>query len=69
MPVRVADTLNITGPETFLYSCNAGIWWFFGANISKEYIWLVLGAMLPFWREYALGIQGKSQVFLNFVFG
>jgi len=31
--------------------------WFLGANISKEYIWLALGAMLPFWRKYALGIQ------------
>ncbi len=38
-------------------------WWFFGANISKEFIWLVLGAMLPFWREHALGIQGEAQVF------
>jgi GPH family glycoside/pentoside/hexuronide:cation symporter len=37
--------------------------WFLGANIGKEYIWLVLGAMLPFWRKYALGIQAPVSVF------
>lgn len=37
--------------------------WFLGANISKEYVWLLLGAMLPFWRKYALGIQGEVNVF------
>jgi GPH family glycoside/pentoside/hexuronide:cation symporter len=37
--------------------------WFLGANIGKEYIWLVLGAMLPFWRKYALGIQGPVDAF------
>jgi GPH family glycoside/pentoside/hexuronide:cation symporter len=37
--------------------------WFLGANVSKEYIWLVLGAMLPFWRKYALGIQAPISVF------
>jgi glycoside/pentoside/hexuronide:cation symporter, GPH family len=37
--------------------------WFLGANISKEYIWLALGAMLPFWRKYALGIQAPVDVF------
>jgi GPH family glycoside/pentoside/hexuronide:cation symporter len=37
--------------------------WFIGANIAKEYIWLVLAAMLPFWRKYALGIQGQIEVF------
>jgi GPH family glycoside/pentoside/hexuronide:cation symporter len=37
--------------------------WFLGANIAKEYIWLALGAMLPFWRKYALGIQGPVDVF------
>jgi len=37
--------------------------WFLGANIAKEYIWLVLGAMLPFWRKYALGIQQPIQAF------
>jgi GPH family glycoside/pentoside/hexuronide:cation symporter len=36
--------------------------WFLGANIAKEYIWLVLAAMLPFWRKYVLGIQGSTQV-------
>jgi GPH family glycoside/pentoside/hexuronide:cation symporter len=37
--------------------------WFLGANVAKEYIWLVLGAMLPFWRKYALGIQAPISVF------
>lgn len=37
--------------------------WFIGANVAKEYIWLVLAAMLPFWRKYALGIQGETAVF------
>ncbi len=37
--------------------------WFLGANIAKEYIWLALGAMLPFWRKYALGIQQPVDVF------
>lgn len=37
--------------------------WYLGANISKEYIWLVLGAMLPFWRKYVLGIQSPIDVF------
>jgi GPH family glycoside/pentoside/hexuronide:cation symporter len=37
--------------------------WFLGANIAKEYIWLLLAAMLPFWRKYALGIQGEVDVF------
>ncbi len=37
--------------------------WFLGANVAKEYIWLVLGAMLPFWRKYALDIQGPVQAF------
>jgi len=37
--------------------------WFLGANVAKDYIWLVLGAMLPFWRKYALGIQAPVNVF------
>ncbi|HLO27834.1 MAG TPA: MFS transporter, partial [Anaerolineales bacterium] len=37
--------------------------WFLGANIAKEYIWLALAAMLPFWRKYALGIQAPVNVF------
>jgi len=37
--------------------------WFLGANIAKEYIWLLLAGMLPFWRKYALGIQQDVQVF------
>jgi len=37
--------------------------WYLGANLAKEYVWLVLAATLPFWRKYALGIQGEGQVF------
>ncbi len=37
--------------------------WFLGANMAKEYIWLVLAATLPFWRKYALGILGPTEVF------
>jgi GPH family glycoside/pentoside/hexuronide:cation symporter len=37
--------------------------WFLGANIAKEYVWLLLGGMLPFWRKYALGIQDDVDVF------
>lgn len=37
--------------------------WYLGANIAKEYIWLVLGAMLPFWRKYVLGIQQPVDIF------
>jgi len=37
--------------------------WFLGANIAKEYIWLALGAMLPFWRKYVLNIQAPINVF------
>ncbi len=42
---------------------NKAFRWFLGANISKEYIWLLLAAMLPFWRKYALGIQDTVNVF------
>ena len=31
--------------------------WFLAANIAKEFVWLELAAMLPFWRKYALNIQ------------
>jgi len=37
--------------------------WFLVANMGKEYIWLVLGATLPFWRKYALGIQQPTRIF------
>jgi GPH family glycoside/pentoside/hexuronide:cation symporter len=37
--------------------------WFLFANMAKEYIWLVLGASLPFWRKYALGIQAPINAF------
>ncbi len=42
---------------------NPAFRWFLGANISKEYIWLLLAGMLPFWRKYALGIQSPINVF------
>lgn len=42
---------------------NRAFRWFLGANISKEYIWLLLAGMLPFWRKYALGIQDSVNVF------
>lgn len=42
---------------------NKAFRWFLGANIAKEYIWLLLAAMLPFWRKYALGIQEQVNVF------
>jgi GPH family glycoside/pentoside/hexuronide:cation symporter len=42
---------------------NKAFRWFLGANISKEYIWLLLASMLPFWRKYALGIQDEVTVF------
>jgi GPH family glycoside/pentoside/hexuronide:cation symporter len=42
---------------------NQAFRWFLGANIAKEYIWLLLASMLPFWRKYALGIQDQVNVF------
>ena len=42
---------------------NPAFRWFLGANIAKEYIWLLLASMLPFWRKYALGIQSEVSVF------
>ncbi len=41
---------------------NPAFRWFLGANIAKEYIWLLLASMLPFWRKYALGIQSEVSV-------
>ena len=37
--------------------------WYIGANLAKEYLFVVLPATLPFWRKYALRIQGESEVF------
>ncbi len=51
------------GPSLKIVLSNRAFRWFLGANISKEYIWLLLAGMLPFWRKYALGIQGKVDVF------
>jgi GPH family glycoside/pentoside/hexuronide:cation symporter len=50
-------------PSLKIVLANKAFRWFLGANISKEYIWLLLGGMLPFWRKYALGIQGEVDVF------
>lgn len=36
---------------------------FVGFNLMKEYVFLILGATVPFWRKYALGIQGNGEVF------
>lgn len=36
---------------------------FVGFNLMKEYVFLILGAALPFWRKYVLGIQAPSEVF------
>ncbi|HHY55913.1 MAG TPA: MFS transporter, partial [Chloroflexi bacterium] len=57
-----ADPVGLTGALRIALSSRP-FRWFIGANIAKEYIWLVLAAMLPFWRKYALGIQTESQVF------
>ncbi|RPI94616.1 MAG: MFS transporter [Chloroflexi bacterium] len=46
-----------------LVLANKAFRWFLGANISKEYIWLLLAAMMPFWRKYALGIQDHVDAF------
>jgi GPH family glycoside/pentoside/hexuronide:cation symporter len=51
------------GPSLKMVLSSIPFRWFLGANIAKEYIWLVLGAMLPFWRKYALGIQEPVQAF------
>jgi glycoside/pentoside/hexuronide:cation symporter, GPH family len=51
------------GPSLKIVLANKAFRWFLGANISKEYIWLLLAAMLPFWRKYALGIQSSVNVF------
>jgi GPH family glycoside/pentoside/hexuronide:cation symporter len=37
--------------------------WYIIANLCKEYLFVVLPATLPFWRKYALGIQGQARVF------
>ncbi len=52
----ILESLKIVlGNQAFRY--------FVGFNLMKEYVFLILGATLPFWRKYALGIQGKGQVF------
>lgn len=51
------------GHSLKLVLANRAFRWFLGANISKEYIWLLLAGMLPFWRKYALGIQDNVNVF------
>jgi GPH family glycoside/pentoside/hexuronide:cation symporter len=51
------------GPSLKIVLANKAFRWFLGANIAKEYIWLLLAGMLPFWRKYALGIQDQVSVF------
>lgn len=34
--------------------------WYILANLSKEYVFIILAATLPFWRKYALNIQGPG---------
>ena len=62
--------IDETGDQSFglrpalrMVLANKAFRWFLGANISKEYIWLLLAGMLPFWRKYALGIQDRVNVF------
>lgn len=50
-------------PSLKIVLSNVPFRWFVGANMAKEYIWLALATMLPFWRKYALGIQGEGMVF------
>jgi GPH family glycoside/pentoside/hexuronide:cation symporter len=63
------DTSRIQGDSVGLWESlmivlgSRSFRWFLGANLAKEYIWLVLGATLPFWRKYALNIQGPTEVF------
>jgi GPH family glycoside/pentoside/hexuronide:cation symporter len=51
------------GQSLKIVLANKAFRWFLGANIAKEYIWLLLAGMLPFWRKYALGIQDHVQAF------
>jgi len=37
--------------------------WYLGANIAKEFNFVILAATLPFWRKYALNIQEAGEVF------
>lgn len=60
--VGVEDAVSI-GRALKIVLSNRAFRWFLGANIAKEYIWLVLAAILPFWRKYALGITEAGHVF------
>ncbi len=39
--------------------------WYIGANLAKEYVFVILAATLPLWRKYALGIDGDTETFLG----
>ena len=60
--VGAEDTVGLVQALKIVLS-NRAFRWFLGANISKEYIWLVLAAALPFWRKYALGIVEPARIF------
>jgi GPH family glycoside/pentoside/hexuronide:cation symporter len=62
-PIDEDEEQSGLGASLKIVLSNIPFRWFLGANIAKEYVWLALGAMLPFWRKYALGIQGPVQAF------
>ncbi len=55
-PIGLRESLRLTlGSVPFR--------WYLGANLMKEYIYLILAATLPFWVEFGLGIKGPAAVF------
>lgn len=62
-PENIKDDAVGMGASLKIVLASIPFRWFVGANLAKEYIWLVLAASLPFWRKYALNIQGEDQVF------
>jgi GPH family glycoside/pentoside/hexuronide:cation symporter len=61
-PIKSEEIQHNLGESLKIVLSSIPFRWFIGANIAKEYVWLVLGAMLPFWRKYALGIQAPIDV-------
>jgi GPH family glycoside/pentoside/hexuronide:cation symporter len=62
-PVSADETSAGIVPSLKIVLGSVPFRWYIVANLAKEYVWLVLGATLPFWRKYALGILEKSTVF------